>query len=101
LSDNALHVIDANPAASDVLGYSHGQLIGMHVEKVVKDSRRDAIMETLLGLTRAGRSAITLEEECVRANGMPFRAKINAAAISEVEKGSGGWVIMIENIDGA
>jgi PAS domain S-box-containing protein len=101
LSDSALHVIDANPAASDVLGYSHGQLIGMHVEKVVEERRRDAIMETLLGLTRAGRSAITLEEECVRANGMPFRAKINAAAISEVEKGSGGWVIMIENVDGA
>jgi PAS domain S-box-containing protein len=81
-----------------VLGYSNAQLLGMHVEKVVEERRRNAIMETLLGLTRAGGSTITLEEDCVRADGELFRAKINTAVISELEDGSAGWVIMIEEI---
>ena len=100
LTDNALHVTSANHAAGDVLGYSSGQLLGMHVEKIVEEKRRNAIMETLLGMTRAGRSAITLEEGCVRGDGKLFRAKINAAVISTVEEGNTGWVIMIEAMAG-
>ena len=98
LTDNGLHVIRSNRAAADVLGYSNAQLLGMHVEKVVEERRRNAIMETLLGLTRAGGSTITLEEDCVRADGELFRAKINTAVIPELEDGSAGWVIMIEEI---
>jgi PAS domain S-box-containing protein len=100
MTDNGLHVISSNRAAADVLGYSSAQLLGMHVEKVVEERRRKAIMEALLGLTRVGLSTITLEEDCVRADGELFRAKINAAVISEVEDGSAGWVIMIEEIGG-
>ena len=98
LTDNGLHVVSANRAASDVLGYSRAQLIGMHVEKVVEERKRHAIMETLLVLTQKSGSSITFEEECVRASGEPFRAKVNAAAISEVDDGPTGWVIMIEEI---
>ncbi len=98
LTDNALHVTSANRAAAEVLGYSGAQLLDMHVEKVVQEGRRDKIMETLLELARAGPSTITLEEECVRADGEHFRAKINAAVISEMEDGPAGWVIMIEEI---
>jgi PAS domain S-box-containing protein len=100
MTDNGLHVISSNRAAADVLGYSSAQLLGMHVEKVVEERRRKAIMEALLGLTRVGLSTITLEEDCVRADGELFRAKINAAVVSEVEDGSAGWVIMIEEIGG-
>ena len=98
ITDNGLHVISSNRAAADVLGYSSAQLLGMHVEKVVEERRRKAIMEALLGLTRVGLSTITLEEDCVRADGELFRAKINAAVIAEVDDGSAGWVIMIEEI---
>ncbi len=70
------------------------------MERVVKESRRDKIMETLLELARTGPSTVTLEEECVRADGELFRAKINAAVISDAEDGSAGWVIMIEEIAG-
>jgi PAS domain S-box-containing protein len=100
LTDNALHVTSANRAAVDVLGYNGAQLLGLHVEKVVQESRRDKIMETLLELARTGPSTVTLEEECVRADGELFRAKINAAVISEPEDGLIGWVIMIEEIAG-
>jgi PAS domain S-box-containing protein len=100
LTDNALHITSSNRAAVDVLGYGGAQLLGMHVEKVVEESRRDKIMETLLELTRTGPSTVTLEEECVRADGERFRAKINAAVISEPEDGLIGWVIMIEEIAG-
>ena len=100
LTDNALHITSANRAAVDVLGYGGAQLLGMHVEKVVEESRRDKIMETLLELARTGPSTVTLEEECVRADGERFRGKINAAVISEPEDGLIGWVIMIEEIAG-
>ena len=101
LTDNALHVTSANRAASDVLGYTSAQLMDMHLEKLVEEKRREAIMETLLGLTRIGRSTITLEEDCVRADGELFRAKINAAVISDAGDGSPGLVIMIERIASA
>jgi PAS domain S-box-containing protein len=100
LTDNALHVTSANRAAVDVLGYNGMQLLGMHVEQIVEESRRDKIMETLLELARRGPSTVTLEEKCLRADGELFRAKINAAVVSEAENGPTGWVIMIEEIAG-
>jgi PAS domain S-box-containing protein len=100
LTDNALHVTSANRAAVNVLGYNGAQLLGMHVEKVVVESRRDKLMQRLLDLARRGPSTVTLEEECLRADGELFRAKINAAVISDAEDGPAGWVIMIEEIAG-
>jgi len=100
LTDNGLHVTSANRVAADVLGYRGAQLLGLHAENMVEESRRNKFVETLLGLARAGPSTVTLEEECVRANGELFRAKINAAVVSEVEDGPAGWVIMIEEIAG-
>jgi PAS domain S-box-containing protein len=96
LLDNGLHVISANRAAADVLGYSSADLLGMHVEKLFQEERRRALMETLLDLTRTDRYSIALEEACVRHDGEIFQAEINAAVVSELELGSVGWVIMIE-----
>ena len=96
LTDNALHVTNANRAAADVFGYSSSQLVDMHVEKLVEERRRSAVMEALLGQTRTGRSTITMEENCVRADGELFRAKVNASVISDTGDWSPGWVIMIE-----
>jgi hypothetical protein len=60
--------------------------------------RRDAVMEGLLCMPASRNSSIAFQEQCVRANGKPFEAKINAGVISHVEDGSTGWVIMIEEI---
>jgi PAS domain S-box-containing protein len=107
LTDDGLRVTSANHAAADVLGYSSAQLLGMHAERVVEESKRDKFMNTLFELARGRPSTVTLEEECVRAGGDLFRAKINAAvissnaaAISKVQDGPTGWVIMIEEIAG-
>jgi PAS domain S-box-containing protein len=107
LTDDGLHVTSANRAAADVLGYSSAQLLGMHVERVVEESKREKFMNILFELARGRPSTVTLEEECVRAGGDLFRAKINAAvissnaaAISKVQDGPTGWVIMIEEIAG-
>ena len=101
LTDNALHVTSANHAAADVFGYASVQLLNMHIEKLVNEKKRNAIMETFLGLLPIDRSTITLEEDCVRADGESFRAKINAAVISDSGDGSPGLVIMIERIASA
>jgi PAS domain S-box-containing protein len=100
VTDNALHVTSANRAAVDVLGYDTAQLLGMHVEEVVEESRRDKIMGRLLALAQTSPSTVTIEEECMRANGELFRATINAAVISEAEDGPPGWVIMFQEIAG-
>ncbi len=96
--DDGLHVTSANRAASDVLGYSSGELKEMHVEKLFQLRRRDAVLEALLGMPAKRRSSIAFQEQCVRASGRPFEAKINAGVISHVEDGLTGWVIMIEEL---
>ena len=98
LTDNGLHVTSANRAAADVLGYSSTHLIGMRAELIIEQHKRDKFMEALLELAHARRSTVTLEEDCIRAEGELFRAKINAAVISDVQEESTGWVIMIEEI---
>ena len=98
LLDNGLHVISGNRAAADVLGYSSADLVGMHVEKVFQEERRRALMETLLDLTKTDRYSIAFEEACVRHDGEIFQADIHAAVVSELEYGSPGWVMMIEEI---
>lgn len=99
LLDNGLHVISANRAAGEVLGYSRVDLLGMHVEKLFREKRRQTVMETLLDLPRTGHYSTTLEEYCVRPGGEQFRAKINVAVLAELEGGSPGWAIMIEEIE--
>ena len=98
VTDNALHITSANRAATDLLGYSNSQFVGMHAEKIFAERRRNILMETLLELTPGRRSNITIEEDCVRANGELFRAKVSGAIISILDNGSTGWVIMIEEI---
>jgi len=98
VTDEGLHVTNANRAASDVLGYSGGQLKEMHVEKLFQPGRRDAVLEALLGMPAKRRSSIAFQEQCVRASGRPFEAKINASVISQLEDGLAGWVIMIEEL---
>ena len=98
VTDEALHVTSANRAASDVLGYSSGELKEMHVEKLFHLRRRDAVLEALLGMPAKRRSSIAFQEQCLRASGRPFEAKINAGVISQVEDGLTGWVIMIEEL---
>ncbi len=96
LTDNALHIVSGNRAASDLFGYSSEQFTGMHIEKLFPETRHDSLLETLLTLSWTERPSIVLDEECVRANGELFRAKINASVVSEVTDGSGGWLVTIE-----
>ena len=44
------------------------------------------------------RSSIAFQEQCLRASGKPFEAKINAGVISHLEDRLTGWVIMIEEL---
>jgi hypothetical protein len=70
----------------------------MRLEQLFQSRRRDAVMEALLRMSSNSRSSIAFQEQCVRASGKPFEAKINAGVISQVEDGLMGWVIMIEEL---
>jgi PAS domain S-box-containing protein len=99
LTDNELHIVNVNPAAREVLGYSLTELTGMHLETLFEPGRRvSQLMAMLLGLDSQDHRSITIEEECKRADGRTFLGKIDAAVISGREGRSNGRVIMIENI---
>jgi hypothetical protein len=55
-------------------------------------------VSTLLSLDPQAQPSITLEEDCVRADGEIFRGKISAAVVSGAEGRSNGRVIMIEEV---
>lgn len=79
LADRRLNIVDANSAACDVLGYSRDALTSRGLDDVLPRSARGII----LGLTPED-SLSTFEEDCLRATGEVFRAKITAAMISGI-----------------
>jgi PAS domain S-box-containing protein len=77
LTDRRLHIVDANNAACDVLGYSRDAITKRCLHDVLPWAARGII----LGLTPED-SFSTFEEDCLRATGEVFRAKITAAMLS-------------------
>jgi PAS domain S-box-containing protein len=98
LTDNELRIMTANHAAREVLGYSLTELARMNAEKLFAPATRETVVSTLMSLDPSDHPSITIEEECVRADGEIFRGKIAAAVISGAEGRSNGRVIMIEDI---
>ena len=98
LTDNELQIMTANHAAREVLGYSLTELSRTNAEKLFVPGRRGPVVSTLLSLDPQAQPSITLEEDCVRADGEIFRGKISAAVVSGAEGRSNGRVIMIEEV---
>ncbi len=98
VTDDALRITNANFAASAILTYSNSELREMHVENLFRPSSREGIMSLLLDLSRESRASLTFQDQCARASGDLFKAKINAAALADVNSGSKGCVITIEEL---
>jgi PAS domain S-box-containing protein len=98
LTDNDLRIMTANHAAREVLGYSLSELAMMNAETLFVPGRRETVVSMLVSLDPQDHSSITIEEECVRADGEIFRGKIAAAVVSGAEGRSSGRVIMIEDV---
>ena len=98
LTDNELRIMTANHAAREVLGYSLTELARMNAESLFVLGRREIVVSMLLSLDPHDNPSITIEEECVRADGEIFRGKISAAVVSGAEGRSNGRVIMIEDV---
>jgi len=94
LADQGLQIVDANDAACDVLGYTRDALKRMGIADLMPCSSRGL----LLGLNQEDVSSITFEEDCLRANGEVFRAKMNVALVSGIEQSSVDRIITIEEI---
>lgn len=97
LTDNELRIMTANHSARDVLGYSLSELARMNAATLFVPGRRETIVSILVSLDPQDHPSITIEEECMRADGEIFRGKIAAAVISGAEGRSNGRVIMIED----
>jgi PAS domain S-box-containing protein len=98
LTDNELRIMTANHAAREVLGYSLSELARMNAAILFEPGRRETVVSMLASLDPQDHPSITIEEECVRADGEIFRGKIAAAVISGAEGRSNGRVIMIEDV---
>jgi PAS domain S-box-containing protein len=94
LADNGFRIVAANEAACDVLGYSRDKLTKLALEDILRGSTRKMLLE----LTPEEPSPITFEEDCVRASGEVFRAKINASVVSGMEEQSVDRIITIEEM---
>ena len=92
LADRGLQVIDANDAACTLLGYTRGALTGRDLDNLLSRAAR----VTILGLSPADPRSVTFEEDCVRATGERFHARIRAAMIDGTRNTSADRVITIE-----
>jgi PAS domain S-box-containing protein len=92
LADRRLQILDANNAACDVLGYSHDALTRRGLDDVLPA----AASVVILSLSPADAPSITFQEDCTRATGEVFRARITAAMIRGIEKTSADRIITIE-----
>jgi PAS domain S-box-containing protein len=94
LADSVLHILDANDAACDVLGYTRDGLKRLTLADLIPGSARGVLLE----LSLEDPSAIIFEEDCVRASGEVFRAKISAALVSGVDQLYVDRIITIEEM---
>jgi PAS domain S-box-containing protein len=99
-TDRWLHILEANDTACNLLGYSKHELTKLHAEELFEETIRGYLMEMLLSLDTEHRSRIVFEEECLRANGEVFRAKISAATIAHAEGTAVDRMITIEEAAG-
>jgi PAS domain S-box-containing protein len=95
VTDVSLHIVSANGAAADVLGYSPAELKGIPVENLFLPEKRRRIADTLSDLGPSDHGLVSIEENCLRGDGEIFRGNINSAVILG-EDGFSGRVIMIE-----
>ena len=94
LADGGLHIVDANDAACDVLGYTREAVRKLGLADVLPGPAKGMLLE----LTPEEPTSIAFEEDCVRASGERFRAKISAAIVSGIEKTSADRLITIEEM---
>jgi PAS domain S-box-containing protein len=96
VTDGSLHIVSANGAATDVLGYSPAELKGIPLENLFLPEKRRRISDTLSDLNPSDYGLVSIEENCLRNDGKIFRGSINSALILGPD-GSSGRVIMIEH----
>lgn len=92
MADRGLQVIDANNAACTLLGYARAALKGRDLDDLLSRAAKVII----LGLSPADPRSVTFEEDCLRATGEIFHARITAAIIDAVKRTSADRVIAIE-----
>lgn len=97
LADRDLHILEANDAACDVLEYSRDALTHLALGDLLPGSAEGR----LLTLTLEDPSSLAFENNCVRASGDVFRAKISAAMLSGVERNTADRIITIEEMSDA
>ena len=98
VTDEALNITSANRAAADLLGSAGSEIKATHIDELFPERRRKVILDLLRELNRDQRPR-TFRELCTPSLGEPFEAKINAAALGDVDNGLKGCVITIEKFD--
>jgi PAS domain S-box-containing protein len=96
VTDVDLHVLSANSAAADVLGYRPSELAGTPAENLFLPENRRRVADMISDLNPTDHGSVSLEEDCLRADGQIFRGKISSIAVLNSD-GSSGRIIMLEH----
>jgi PAS domain S-box-containing protein len=96
LVDSRMRIVEANEAAADLFGYSPAEVAKLWVDALFDEVRRGAVMRRLLQLDPEYNS-VTFEEDCRRADGEIFRARINGSLIA-VQGTSVNHMITVEEL---
>jgi PAS domain S-box-containing protein len=94
LADKGLQIIAANEAACDLLGYGKNQITGLTLDHLFRGSA----MEILRGQRTDDPLPVTFEEDCSRAVGEMFRARVSAAMVSGLGKSPADRIVTIEEV---
>ena len=77
-------ILDANPGATRLLGYSREELIGLPVDKLLPPYRRKQFPQTMERLRRQGR--LQGRFECIRKDGTAIQAELDVSLIQVAGK---------------
>jgi PAS domain S-box-containing protein len=98
LADQGLHIMDANDAACDLLGYKRIDLTKLPLNALFDENRRGSVLRTLSDIDSIDGSTITFEEDCVRADGELFRAHVTETMVKSMQRMSVDRMVTIEEL---
>jgi PAS domain S-box-containing protein len=94
LADKDLQIIAANEAACDLLGYRKNQIIALTLDHLFRGNA----LEILRRQRQDDTLPVTFEEDCARAIGEVFRARVSAAMVAGLGKSHADRIITIEEV---
>jgi len=98
VTDSAMHIVVANPAACALLQMRVGMADGIEVLPFFDTAERVAMSRQFASLFRRERPSIQFEGRLIRRSGEAFRARLSATLIANFDAGAPGCFVTMEEL---